>query len=43
MTQTVGEIADRFKGDARDAIISDGRLAAFIEKAKTREYYRGKN
>ena len=43
MTQTAEEIAERFNKDAREAIISDGRLAAFIEKAKTYDYYRDKN
>ena len=43
MTQTVEEIAERFSKDAIEAIISDGRLASFIENAKTHEYYTGKN
>ena len=43
MMQTAGEIAERFNKDAREAIISDGRLAEFIEKAKTHDYYRDKN
>ena len=42
-TQTAEEIAERFSKDAREAIVTDGRLAAFIEKAKTHEYYHGKN
>ena len=39
--QTAGEIAERFDKDTREAILSDGRLAAFIEMAKTHDYYRG--
>ena len=42
-TQTAEDIAERFSKDAREAIISDGRLAVFIEKAKTRKYYTEKN
>jgi len=42
-TQSAGEIAERFNTDAHKAIIADGRLAAFIEKAKTHEFYRDKN
>jgi hypothetical protein len=41
--QTVEQIAERFSIDARTAIIKDGRLKAFIEKAKTHDYYRDKN
>ena len=41
--QTADEIAERFDKDAREAIISDGRLAAFIKKAKTHDFYRDKN
>ncbi len=40
MIQTAGEIAERFDKNTREAIISDGRLAAFIEKAKTHGFYR---
>lgn len=42
MTQTAEEIAKRFDKDAREAIVSDGRLADFIEKAKTHGFYRDK-
>ena len=42
MTQTAEEIAKRFDKDAREAIVSDGRLAGFIEKAKTHGFYRDK-
>ena len=42
MTQTEEEIAKRFDKDAREAIVSDGRLAGFIEKAKTHGFYRDK-
>ena len=42
-TQSAGEIAERFNPDARKAIIEDGRLAAFMEKAKSHDYYTGKN
>ena len=43
MTQTAEEIAKRFSKDAYEAIISDGSLANFIEKAKTHDFYRDKN
>ena len=43
MTQTAEEIAERFSKDAREAILSDGRLAAFIEKAKIHNYFCDKN
>ena len=43
MIQTAVEIAKRFNKDAYEAIVSDGRLAAFIKKAKTRDFYRDKN
>ena len=42
MTQTAEEIAKRFDKDAREAIVSDGRLAGFIEKAKTHGFHRDK-
>ncbi|MBR5060152.1 MAG: hypothetical protein IKX06_05200 [Clostridia bacterium] len=42
-TGTAEQIAERFYDDARTAIIEDGRLAGFIEKAKTHGYYQGKN
>ncbi len=42
-TQTAGEIANMFSERLRDAIISDGRLAAFMETALKRGYYTGKN
>jgi len=40
---TAEKIADGFGEKLRDAVIKDGRLAAFIEKAKERGYYTGKN
>ena len=43
MIQTAEQIAERFNKDAREAIVADGRLAAFIEKAKTHDFYRDKN
>lgn len=43
MTQTANEIVERFDKAVREAIISDGRLTAFIEKAKTHGFYRDKN
>ncbi len=39
MIQTAEQIAERFNKDAREAIVADGRLAAFIEKAKTHDFY----
>lgn len=42
MTQTAEEIAKQFDKDAREAIVSDGRLADFIEKAKTHGFHRDK-
>lgn len=42
-TQTAEQIAEQFSKDARAAIIKDGRLAAFIEKAMIHDYYREKN
>ena len=42
-TQSVEEIAERFNRDAREAIIADGRLSAFIKTARTHDYYPDKN
>ena len=42
-TLTAAAIAGRFSGDAREAIVSDGRLAAFIEKAGEHGYYQDGN
>ena len=42
-TQTAEEIAGGLSMDARRAILEDGRLAAFMEKARTHAYYKGKN
>ena len=43
LTQTVEDIAQGFRGAIYDEVINDGRLAAFIEKAKEHGYYTGKN
>ncbi len=43
MTQTAEDIADTFPERLRDAIMSDGRLAAFIENALKHGYYTGNN
>ena len=42
-TQTAEQIAEKFYACARDAILTDGRLAAFIDKAKSHKIYTGKN
>ena len=42
-TMTAEQIAEQFSPRLRQAIIEDGRLAAFIEKARTHGYYDGKN
>ena len=41
--QTAEEIARKFRGGVYDEIINDGRLAGFLEKARTHGYYTGKN
>ena len=41
--ETAGEIAASFRACLNDAILKDGRLAAFLEKAKTHDFYKGKN
>ncbi|MBQ9545292.1 MAG: hypothetical protein IJV00_09215 [Clostridia bacterium] len=43
LIQTAEEIAEKFDENTREAILSDGRLAAFIEKLKTHGFYRDKN
>ena len=43
MTQTAEDIAGMFGKRLHNAIISDGRLAKFIETAKTHKIYTGKN
>ena len=43
LKETAEEIAGRFRDALREAIIGDGRLAAFIEKAAEHGYYTGKN
>lgn len=42
-TETAETIARRFRGAIRGAILEQGRLAAFLEKAKAQGYYTGKN
>lgn len=42
-TMTAQDVAEKFESDARRAIIEDGRLAAFIEKAGSHGFYTGKN
>ena len=42
-TGTAEQIAGQFKQALCDEILRDGRLAAFIEKAKKHDYYKGKN
>lgn len=41
-TQTAEQIAERFSKVACQAIIEDGRLAAFIERAKSHDFYKDK-
>lgn len=41
--QTASDVADMFGGGLREALIRDGSLAEFIEKASERGYYTGKN
>ncbi|MBQ9886673.1 MAG: hypothetical protein IJM37_07440 [Lachnospiraceae bacterium] len=41
--KTAEQIAEQFRNVIYDATIEDGRLAAFIEKAKTHKIYMGKN
>lgn len=41
-TQTASQIASTFDSCACKAIIDDGRLSLFIEKAKEHDYYKGK-
>ena len=43
LTQTAEDIAQGFRGAIYDEVINDGRLAAFLEKAKEHGYYTGKN
>ena len=42
-TKTAEQITEKLSDALRRNIIEDGRLAAFIEKAKTHGYYTGKN
>ena len=41
--QTAEQIAGQFGARLRDALLADGRLAAFLDKARTHGYYRGQN
>ena len=43
LTKTAEQIAEDFSSYLRGAILEDGRLAAFIEKAKNHSFYTGKN
>lgn len=43
LRMTAEDVAAQFGGGLHDAIISDGRLAAFIEKAKTHGFFTGNN
>ena len=42
-TKTAEQIAERFRNVIYNATVEDGRLASFIEKAKTHRYFMGKN
>ena len=42
-TSTAEEIAEMFSEGLRDAVIKDGRLAAFIAKAKSHDLFTGNN
>ena len=41
--KTAEQIAGLFRPTLREATVNDGRLAAFLEKARARGYYTGKN
>ena len=41
--KTAEEIADMFGKGLHNALVENGRLAAFLEKAKTHKLYKGKN
>ena len=43
LTKTAEEIAGMFRSVLHDAILQDGRLAAFLQKANTHSLYQGKN
>ena len=43
MTQTVDDIAERFRNAIYNSTILDGRLETFMENAKTHNIYTGKN
>ena len=43
MTETAEKIAGTFSRALYEKILENGKLAAFIEKAKTHDYYKGKN
>lgn len=42
-SETAEDVASRFGASLHDSILKSGKLAAFIEAAKTRGYYTGKN
>ena len=42
-TGTVEDVADKFSGGLRSAVIKDGRLADFIAKSKSRDLFTGYN
>ena len=42
-TMTVEQVASQLRPSLCDATLKDGRLAAFLEKAKAHGYYTGKN
>ena len=41
--QSAEDVASQFRNALNDAILESGRLAAFMEKARTHDYYKGKN
>lgn len=43
LTMTAEDVAGMFSKPVAEAVIEDGRLADFIEKAKTHEFFKGKN
>ncbi|MBR6917609.1 MAG: hypothetical protein IKN38_05440 [Clostridia bacterium] len=43
MKMSAQEIAGKFRGAIRDAIINEGKLSEFIEKAKSHGYFTGNN